>query len=43
MQELLHALGICPDSYQHVSIVKAILLNSNELQYIYQYIKHLIK
>jgi len=43
MQELLHLLGICPDSNQHLSLLKALVASSQELQYLYQYLKHLIK
>lgn len=43
MQELLHVIGICPDSYQHVSVVKAILANSQEFSYLYHYLKHLLR
>lgn len=43
MQELLHAIGICPDSYQHFSVLKALLASSNELSYVYHYVKELLK
>jgi len=35
MTEALHVLGICPDSYQHISILKALLAGYQELNFTY--------
>jgi hypothetical protein len=35
MTEALHILGICPDSYQHISILKALMIGYQELNLIY--------
>lgn len=35
MAEALHILGICPDSYQHISILKALIAGYQELNYLY--------
>lgn len=43
MQEILHFIGVCPDSYQHVSILKALVTGFDELSYAYHYFKHLIR
>ncbi len=43
MQEVLHFIGICPDSYQHTSLLKALLAGFEELSYAYQYIRYLFR
>jgi len=43
MQELLHLIGICPDSGAHFSLTKLFFLGTENILAILNYIKHLIK
>ena len=43
MQEMLHFIGVCPDSYQHISLIKGLMTGAGELVYAYQYLKHFLR
>ena len=43
MQELLHLVGICPDSMSHLSILKVAIGGIENINTVLQYVKHILK
>lgn len=39
MEAILHALGLCPDSFAHIDFMDLIVCYYNEIQHIIQFIK----
>jgi len=39
--EILHILGLCPDSYSHIDMIDIYFIFNLEIQYFFNKLKHL--